>query len=50
VAVLVSLRAVSNPFGWPLLRTEPVILQEEATGDRQSTEARTVYNKELSKI
>jgi hypothetical protein len=50
ITILVSLRAVSNPFRWPLLRVRPAILQGEATKGRQSTEARIVYNKKLSKI
>jgi hypothetical protein len=50
MTILVPPEAVSNPFGWPLLHKRPAILQGEATEDRQSIEARTVYNKELSKI
>jgi hypothetical protein len=42
--MLVPLRAVSDPSGWPLSRVKPVILQEEATESRQSTEAGIIHN------
>jgi hypothetical protein len=48
--MLVPLRAVSDPSGWPLPRVRPAISQREATEGRQSTEARTVHNKKSSKI
>jgi hypothetical protein len=48
--ILVSLRAVSDPSGWPLPRERPAISQGEATEGRQSTGAGTVHNKESSKI
>jgi hypothetical protein len=50
MTILVSLRAVSDPSGWPLLRVKPAISQGEATEGRQSTGAGTVHNKKLSKI
>jgi hypothetical protein len=50
VALLVPLRAVSDPFRWSLPRVESAILQGEATEGGQSTEARAVYNKKSSKI
>jgi hypothetical protein len=50
MTILVSPEAVSDSSGWPLLRERPVISQEEATEGRQSTGARTVYNKKSSKI
>jgi hypothetical protein len=50
MAMLVSLRAVSNPSRWPLSRVGSAISQGEATEGRQSTGAGTVHNKELSKI
>jgi hypothetical protein len=50
MAMLVPLRAVSDLSRWPLPRVESAISQGEATEGRQSTGARTVYNKESSKI
>jgi hypothetical protein len=50
MTMLVPLEAISDPSGWPLSRERPAILQGEAIKSRQSTEARTVHNKKLSKI
>jgi hypothetical protein len=50
VAMLVSLRAVSDSSRWPPPRVGPAISQGEATEGRQSTGAGTVHNKESSKI
>jgi hypothetical protein len=50
VTILVPLEAASNPSEWPLPRVRSAILQGETMEDRQSTEARTVYNKKSSKI
>jgi hypothetical protein len=50
ITMLVSLRAVSDPFKWPLPRVKSAISQGEATEDRQSTEAGIIYNKKSSKI
>jgi hypothetical protein len=50
VTMLVSSEAASDSSRWPLSRERPAISQEEATEGRQSTEARTVYNKKSSKI
>jgi hypothetical protein len=50
MTILVPPEAVSDPSGWPLPRERPAISQGEATEGRQSIEARTVYNKKLSKI
>jgi hypothetical protein len=50
MTILVPLKAISNPSGWPLPREGLAILQGEATKGRQSTEAGTVHNKKSSKI
>jgi hypothetical protein len=50
MTMLVPLKAVSDPSGWPPPREGPAISQGEATESRQSTGAGTVHNKKSSKI
>jgi hypothetical protein len=50
MTILVSPGPASDPSEWPLPRVRSTISQGEATEGGQSTEARTVHNKESSKI